>query len=111
MHQIDGLHTSKQYQGLLQALLQRLGSLNAVANVHGKGRDDFSADVILRALSEQVSPSLQSDTLAQETAQHLCAEVLDSLGAMREYLQEVSQCLECVDPHLCKNEGLVARLA
>jgi hypothetical protein len=54
---------------------------------------------------------LQSDTLAQETAQHLCAEVLDSLGAMRMYLQEVSQCMECVDPHLCKNEGLVDRLA
>jgi hypothetical protein len=96
---------------LLQALLQRLGSLNAVANIDGKGRDDFNGDIILRALSEQSSPSLQSDTWAQETAQHLCAEVLDSLVAMREYLQEVSQCLERVDPNLSRNQGLVARLA
>lgn len=29
---------------------------------------------------------------------------------MRRYLSEVGTCLECVDPHLCKNGGLVARL-
>jgi hypothetical protein len=104
-------HKSTQYKDLLQALLQRLGSLNSVANVHGKGRNDFSADVILRALEDQASPSLQSHSLAKETAQHLCIEVLDSLGSMRQYLQDVSECLECVDPHLCKNEGLVTRLA
>jgi len=108
---VGALHTSKRYQDLLQALMQRFGSLNAVANTEGKGRDDFSADIILRCLIEQASPIFQSDALAQETAQHLCAEVLDSFANLREYLQEVSQCLECVDPHLCKNDGLVSRLA
>merc|ERR1711957_362441 len=34
----------------------------------------------------------------------------ESYDAMREYLREVSTCLERVDPHLCKNQGLVARL-
>jgi len=36
--------------------------------------------------------------------------VVESFEAMRKYFREVSRCLERVDPHLCNNSGLVARL-
>ena len=37
-------------------------------------------------------------------------DVVGSFEAMRRYLREVKKCLERVDPHLCNNVGLVARL-
>merc|ERR1719464_2465584 len=37
-------------------------------------------------------------------------DVLASYDAMRAYLSEVGTCIERVDPHLCNNVGLVARL-
>merc|ERR1719183_2785694 len=45
------------------------------------------------------------------TAAHvLSTHVVESFEAMRVYLREVQNCLERVDPHLCNNSGLVARL-
>jgi len=98
---------------LQQKFVKCLGKLNSVANTHGKGRDDFDADVLERATavlenSSQIKPKTQE--FANETAQALAKEVKDSFDAMRKYLREVSTCLECVDPHLCKNSGLVSRL-
>lgn len=98
---------------LQQKFIKCLGKLNSVANTHGKGRDDFDADVLERATavldnSSQTNPRTQE--FANETAQALAKEVKDSFDAMRKYLREVSTCLECVDPHLCKNSGLVSRL-
>jgi len=40
----------------------------------------------------------------------LANDVVDSFAGMRSYLSEVEGCLECVDPHLCNNAGLVERL-
>merc|ERR1719473_1777640 len=48
------------------------------------------------------------DTLS--AARILATDVVESFDAMREYLREVERCLERVDPHLCNNVGLVARL-
>jgi len=57
-----------------------------------------------------VQSSKKDTTHASETARSLANEVVESYVALRKYLQEVGTCLECVDPHLCKNTGLVARL-
>lgn len=102
---------TKEHLRLQQQFVKCLGKLNSVANTHGKGRDDFDAEVLERATavlgnSSQTKPRTQ----AMETAQALAKEVKDSYDAMRKYLREVSTCLECVDPHLCKNSGLVSRL-
>merc|ERR1711953_160854 len=43
-------------------------------------------------------------------ARILATDVVESFDAMRKYLREVAHCLERVDPHLCNNAGLVARL-
>jgi len=102
-----------EYIRIQQKFVKCLGKLNSVANTHGKGRDDFDADVLERATavlqnSSQTKPRTQA--FANETAQALAKEVKDSYDAMRKYLREVNTCLECVDPHLCKNSGLVSRL-
>ena len=51
-----------------------------------------------------------SPCLKTRIAHILATDVVDSFSAMREYLREVELCLERVDPHLCNNAGLVARL-
>jgi hypothetical protein len=43
-------------------------------------------------------------------ARILATDVSESFAALRDYLREVERCLERVDPHLCNNAGLVARL-
>merc|ERR1711998_225698 len=45
-----------------------------------------------------------------DVARTLAAEVTESFKAMRHYIREVGTCLECVDPNLCQNVGLVERL-
>lgn len=101
------------YRELQQRYVKCLGKLNSVANTQGKGRDDFDHAVLERAIAVlQTSPchSNKNQAFATETAHALAREVKESYDAMRKYLREVSTCLECVDPHLCKNAGLVARL-
>jgi len=46
----------------------------------------------------------------RSAARILATDVVESFVAMRGYLREVERCLERVDPHLCNNVGLVARL-
>jgi len=47
---------------------------------------------------------------ACRAARVLAQDILKSYAAMRVYLRRVGACLERVDPHLCSNAGLVARL-
>jgi hypothetical protein len=103
----------QKHRALEQRFVKCLGKLNSVANTQGKGRDDFDAEVLERATAVLQSCSasvVSAQHFAVETARALATEVRESYEAMRRYLREVSTCLECVDPHLCKNAGLVQRL-
>lgn len=42
------LHQMKDYYELREKLLQQLCKINSVANVQGKGRDDFNIEIIER---------------------------------------------------------------
>lgn len=101
---------SQRHRDLQQQFVKCLGKLNSVANGQGKGRDNFDCQVLERAKVVLQTYKRHNDTFASETAHALATEVEESFEAMRRYLREVSTCLECVDPHLCKNAGLVARL-
>mmetsp|Transcript_41996 Transcript_41996/g.97795 ORF Transcript_41996/g.97795 Transcript_41996/m.97795 type:complete len:530 (+) Transcript_41996:29-1618(+) len=102
------------YQEELKRFVACIAHLNSVANVRRKGRDDLSMEVLLDAdqtlskCNEAEKGGLNSEKLA--AARSLAKDILDSFTAMREYLREVGRCLERVDPHLCNNAGLVARL-
>jgi hypothetical protein len=68
-------------------------------------RDSVNA---LRLVEEAKAEGAGAQAMA--AARILATDVVDSFSAMREYLREVELCLERVDPHLCNNAGLVARL-
>lgn len=85
-------------------LVQCICRLNSVANHRGKGRDDLGVDILVAA--KQVI----LEKRGADAASVLAADIIESFEAVRRYLQQVESCLECVDPHLCNNVGLVARL-
>jgi len=96
-------------------LVFSIGHLNSVANVRRKGRDDLVVQVLQDAVSTlkrcDSSEKRGENTEKLIAARILATDVVDSYQAMRHYLKEVEHCLERVDPHLCNNSGLVARLA
>lgn len=103
-----------EFREELRRFVACIAHLNSVANVRRKGRDDLGMEVLLDAMQtlcrcdDEEKGGENSEKLA--AARILAKDVVDSFTAMREYLREVSRCLERVDPHLCNNAGLVARL-
>jgi len=94
-------------------LVECISRLNAVANHRRKGRDDLGADILesaLVALSFCSKENCSGNKKQRSAAQVLAADIVGAFDAIREYLREVKSCLERVDPHLCNNPGLVARL-
>lgn len=113
-HLLDVL-TKQPYKEAQAKLVGSIGHLNSVANTRRKGRDDLSVEVLFDAMST-LSRCDSAEKKGENTetliaARILATDVLESYQAMREYLREVEHCLERVDPHLCNNVGLVARLA
>jgi len=102
---------SSDFQESERSLVACIAHLNSVANFKRKGRDDLSCnilesarDVMHRCATGQIRGA------ARDAAQILASDVVAAFDAMRSYLAEVSTCIERVDPHLCNNVGLVARL-
>lgn len=110
----ETLRQIPQYCEEQQCLVKCVSHLNSVANVSRKGRDDLSVDVLFDAVatlrrcdaSEQSAGSCEHN----RAARILATDVVESFESIRVYLREVEHCLERVDPHLCNNSGLVARL-
>lgn len=94
-----------------RSLVECVSRLNAVANHRRKGRDDLGGDILESAL---VALSYHSrgdcEGKKKSAAQVLAADIVGAFDAIREYLRDVKTCLERVDPHLCNNPGLAARL-
>eukprot|EP00435_Cladocopium_sp_Y103_P015828 s2738_g3.t3 len=111
---IQNVFQQAEFREELRRFVGCIAHLNSVANVRRKGRDDLGMEVLLDAMQtlcrcdDQEKGGENSEKLA--AARILAKDVLDSFTAMREYLREVGRCLERVDPHLCNNAGLVARL-
>jgi len=97
-----------QHCELQQQFVKSLAKLNSVANRSGKGRDDLDGEVLVRA--DAVLRRDTPNSFAAETARALATEVVEAYEAMRRYLRNVCTLMDHVDPHLCKNAGLVTRL-
>jgi len=110
------LHSMPEYRQELGKLVGCIAHLNSVANFRRKGRDDLKVEVLFDAMAtlrrcEVAQRSGECGVAAlYEAAQTLARDVVESFLAIREYLREVERCLERIDPHLCNNLGLVARL-
>lgn len=105
----------ESYSEITKKLVASVAHLNSVANTRRKGRDDLSFTVLFDAMMTlrrcDAAEKAGESTERLIAARILAADVVESYQAMREYLREVEHCLERVDPHLCNNTGLVARLA
>jgi len=113
-HQLQAAVDLPGYKSELRHLVGCTARLNSVANCRRKGRDDLSADILLDAVKTLASCD-EAERNGENTellaaARILSKDVVDAFLAMRKYLQEIGKCLERVDPHLCNNAGLVARL-
>lgn len=108
------MQQSPDYQEELKKLVACIAHLNSVANFRRKGRDDLRVEVLFEATNtlRRCDGAERSGESAEmfAAARILARDVVESFAAMREYLKEVERCLERVDPHLCNNVGLVARL-
>lgn len=103
-----------EYMDAQNNLVQSIAQLNSLANPRRKGVANLSVEILWSAMktiqccSEAEEKGDGSELLP--AAHSLCRDVVDSFLAIREYLREVSTCLEQVNPDLCKNIGLVRRL-
>lgn len=86
-----------------------IARLNSVANNRRKGRDDLGADILEEA-SALLDRRSRDGTTEYSAALVLASDVVESFNALRSYFRQVAACLERVDPHLCKNAGLVEKL-
>mmetsp|Transcript_24641 Transcript_24641/g.79728 ORF Transcript_24641/g.79728 Transcript_24641/m.79728 type:complete len:521 (-) Transcript_24641:131-1693(-) len=111
----EALMQSPIYAEAQKKLVGSIGHLNSVANTRRKGRDDLSREVLFDAMATlrrcDIAEHSGESTERLIAARILATDVVESFQAMRDYLREVEHCLERVDPHLCNNSGLVARLA
>jgi len=119
---------SAEFLQVQAALVQCVAHLNSVANFRRKGRDDLRHDILESAVAVVERSGLTSQTIisagegkefanaaikeaiGKSAGVSMAIDVVASFEAMRRYLQQVKKCLERVDPHLCNNSGLVARL-
>mmetsp|Transcript_71164 Transcript_71164/g.125793 ORF Transcript_71164/g.125793 Transcript_71164/m.125793 type:complete len:535 (+) Transcript_71164:103-1707(+) len=113
-HQLQALVELPGYKRELKHLVGCIARLNSVANCRRKGRDDLSADILLDAVKtlarcDEAERSGENTELLA-AARILSKDVVDAFLAARKYFQEIGKCLERVDPHLCNNAGLVAKL-
>eukprot|EP00931_Biecheleriopsis_adriatica_P050274 TRINITY_DN2909_c0_g1_i2.p1 TRINITY_DN2909_c0_g1~~TRINITY_DN2909_c0_g1_i2.p1 ORF type:complete len:535 (+),score=102.42 TRINITY_DN2909_c0_g1_i2:75-1679(+) len=110
----EALQNLPSYREDLKRLVACIAHLNSVANFRRKGRDDLSVDVLFDAMNTlsrcDAAEKNGENTEILAAARILSKDVVDAFVAMREYLREVERCLERVDPHLCNNVGLVAKL-
>lgn len=105
------LNTRPDYVRERSNFVDCVARLNSVANVRRKGRDDMTDAVLVQATAVMQEHMAKGSDSTSEVARILASDVVESFEAMRDYVRQVGECLECVDPNLCKNAGLVARLA
>lgn len=113
-------NTSSKSHKVLEQLAMQVASLNALANVAGKGREDLTLDVLEVAadifLGRWQPPSCvslkESNTTATSAAirQFLAKYVLESFLDMRNYLVAVADRMLYVDAQLCNNKAMVEAL-
>lgn len=98
------------YIAVRREFIMCLARLNSVANIRRKGRDDMTDAVLVKAIAVLEDCKTKGSDQVSKVARNLASDVVESFDAIRLYVRQVGECLECVDPNLCKNAGLVARL-
>jgi hypothetical protein len=75
--------------------------INPVANVTGKGRNDFKLDLLIRAEDILKRPILS------KAVRRICEKVRKTFHLFRMLIKKYAENIEVVDPMLRNNEELV----
>lgn len=102
------LRTVGTQEGAQCRFVASLALLNSVANIRGKRRKDLDGSVL--EIARGVLAATPSGTGSRVAAKILAEDVIASFESLQRYFQDISRCVEIVDPQLSNNPGLVARL-
>ncbi|CAK9083742.1 unnamed protein product [Durusdinium trenchii] len=93
-------------RAFLHDLLVRVGELNACANARGKGRSDFSMEVLEVAAKLYLSQDGREASSAERVKKALARMVLEGFLALRHFFADISSQMLWIDPQLSHNEDL-----
>ena len=92
-------HNNPQYHQLRRKLCEKIGKLNSVANISGKGRDDLAYEILLAA--QNVLTKISD---SQSKSIRIVAEkIRESFSKLRQVLKSFEENIEMVDPQLKNN--------
>ena len=99
----EGQSRNEEYNVLRTKFLQDVCQINSVANIMGKGRDDFEIEILIQAenLSEYLS-SKQNNAVKQ-----LADQISQTFMKIRTLIRKYNDNIEVVDPMLKNNKDLV----
>ena len=103
---INNCENDKEYNDLREKFIKTINYLNKIANINGKGRDDFDINIlfqsekVLRTVTEVQSISLRK----------LANNVKITLNDLRFLFRKYNLNIEGVDPQLLNNPELVSKL-
>lgn len=100
------LFNDKEYNQLRDKFIKIIVELNKIANIEGKGRDDLTLDILLKAerVLRQVSDS------KSKGMRKLAESIKQNLFFMRQLFRRYEENIEGVDPQLRNNQELVDTL-
>jgi hypothetical protein len=91
------LLANTQYLELRKASVEHISALNAVANTSGKGRDDFSVDILTKAEKIVMKASNNTKRLPRAVLD-LATQVCQTYEQTRQLLKKYSKNMEVLDP-------------
>ena len=97
----------KEFNENRSNLLQKICSVNSVANEDGKGRDDFKFEILMSAEELVGTKATQTFRGFSLAVQNLANKVIDSYDAYRKLMHTYESNIEVVDPQLRNNKALV----
>ena len=100
------LYNNTEYNHLRKKFVDLIANLNKVANTEGKGRDDLSVDILLKAESVLLTISDGKS----KGMRNLALSIKQSLIDMRNLFKKYELNIESIDPQLRNNADLAAKL-
>ena len=103
---INNCENDREYNDLREKFIKIINYLNKIANINGKGRDDFDINIlfqsekVLRTVTEVQSISLRK----------LANNIKITLNDLRFLFRKYNLNIEGVDPQLLNNPELVSKL-
>ena len=94
---------NKEYNELRSKFLLKICEINTVANVMGKGRDDFRIDILNKAEDIAKKGSNSQSSAVRKLAEN----IKQSYHTMRILVRKYNENVEVVDPQLKNNQELV----